>query len=81
MSFFFFSPQGLNIHNKIAMSFLSMMIDNPTNKDWIKLLSNELRALEIGDDPLLRKDLKTGFDTILEVTLNSFLLFLTYPYC
>lgn len=80
MSFFSFH-QGLNIHNKIAMSFLSMMTDNPTNKDWIKLLSNELRALEIGDDPLLRKDLKTGFDTILEVTLNSFLLFLTYPYC
>lgn len=60
---------GLNIHNTFGMQFLAMMSENPTNKEWVRLLSAELKSLEIGDDTLLRNDLKTGFNQLLEVII------------
>lgn len=62
---------GLNIHNDIALQFLSVMNDNPDNKDLLKLLSKELLTLEVSDDHLLRTDLENASDNLLDRTLDG----------
>lgn len=56
------------------MKFLTTMLENPTSKEWIRLLASQLKSLEIGDDQLLRNDLKTGFNQLLEVTTYSIII-------
>lgn len=61
---------GLNIHNDIALQFLSVMNDNNTNKDLLKLLSKELLTLQVSDDSSLREDLQTASDDLLNRTID-----------
>lgn len=61
---------GLNIHNDIALKFLSIMNDNSGNKDLLKLLSKELLTLQVSDDSSLRDDLQTVSDNLLDRTID-----------
>lgn len=61
---------GLNIHNDIALQFLSVMNDNTSNKDLLKLLSKELLTLQVSDDSSLRDDLQTVSDDLLNCTID-----------
>lgn len=61
---------GLNIHNDIALQFLSVMNDNSGNKDLLKLLSKELLTLQVSDDSSLRDDLQSVSDNLLDRTID-----------
>lgn len=61
---------GLNIHNDIALQFLSVMNDNTSNKDLLKLLSKELLTLQVSDDSSLRDDLQSVSDDLLNRTID-----------
>lgn len=52
-----FCSNGLNLHNTLSMKFVELMKDNPDSKEILKVFSKELLTLEIGEDPLLKKDL------------------------
>uniref|UniRef100_A0A182QAY6 Nuclear condensin complex subunit 3 C-terminal domain-containing protein n=1 Tax=Anopheles farauti TaxID=69004 RepID=A0A182QAY6_9DIPT len=61
-----FCSAGINPHNAIAVSFLRVMRDNITVKELLKLLSKELLALDIKDDPGLRTDLANTASEIMK---------------
>lgn len=52
-----FCSNGLNLHNTLSMKFVEMMKENPDSKEILRIFSKELLQLEIGEDPLLKKDL------------------------
>lgn len=60
---------GLNIHNDIALSFLSVMNDSASNQGLLKLLSKELLTLEMSDDTSLRADLQRVSDNLLDQSI------------
>lgn len=60
-----FCSNGLNLHNTLCMKFLEIMKENPDSKEILKLFSKELSHLEIGEDPLLKKDLVTQVEQLL----------------
>lgn len=62
---------GLNIHNDIAMSFFSLMNDNPSNKELLKLLSKEILTLEVTADSSLRSDLEKVSDNLLNRSIDG----------
>lgn len=62
---------GLNIHNDIAVSFFSLMNDNPSNKELLKLLSKEILTLEVSADPSLRSNLENVSDNLLNRSIDS----------
>lgn len=61
---------GLNIHNDIAVSFLSVMKDSLTNKELLKLLSKEMLGLVLTADPSLRSDLEQITENILNNSID-----------
>lgn len=62
---------GLNIHNDIALEFLSDMNDKSNNKELLKLLSKELLTLQVADDSSLRDDLQSISDNLLDRTIDA----------
>lgn len=62
---------GLNIHNEIAHTFLSVMNDNSGNKELLQLLSKELLTLQVSDDASLRGDLQSVSDDLLDRTIDA----------
>lgn len=60
-----FCSNGLNLHNTLGLKMIMLMKDNPDNKDIFKVFSKELLVLEIGDDPLLKKDMLTHLELLL----------------
>uniref|UniRef100_A0AAG5D889 Nuclear condensin complex subunit 3 C-terminal domain-containing protein n=1 Tax=Anopheles atroparvus TaxID=41427 RepID=A0AAG5D889_ANOAO len=61
-----FCSPGVNPHNTIAVTFLRVMHDNLTLKDLLKILSRQLLVLEITDDTVLRGDLVSAVNGILQ---------------
>lgn len=64
-----FCSNGLNLHNTLAMKFMEIMRENPDNKEILKTFSKELLELEIGEDPILKRDIKKQIDLILKDSL------------
>ncbi|KAL7051709.1 hypothetical protein ACKWTF_004579 [Chironomus riparius] len=61
-----FCSNGLNLHNTLSMKFVELMKDNPDSKEILKVFSKELLELEIGEDPLLKKDLFKQVEQLLK---------------
>ncbi|KFB36539.1 AGAP007568-PA-like protein [Anopheles sinensis] len=61
-----FCSPGVNPHNAIAVTFLRVVHDNLTLKDLLRILSNQLLVLDITEDPVLRGDLASAVNGILQ---------------
>lgn len=59
-----FCANGLNLHNVLSMKLLEFMADNLEEKEIVKIIPKELLTLEIGDDPLLKRDLIVKIDSL-----------------
>jgi hypothetical protein len=57
-----FCPNGLNLHNILSMKLLEFMASNSEEKDVLRVVPKEMLTLEIGDDPLLKRDLIAKID-------------------
>lgn len=63
---------AFNIHNVIALLFLSAMNDNSSNKDLLKLLSKELLTLHVSTDTSLRSEYQSKTQSLLQSSLGSY---------
>lgn len=61
-----FCSNGLNLHNTLGLKLISLMKENLDNKEIHKIFSKELLTLEIGDDPLLKKDMIVHIEVVLK---------------
>lgn len=61
-----YCSNGLNLHNLLALKLIELMSENLDNKEIFKTLSKELLTLEISEDPLLKRDLLSKMETLLE---------------
>lgn len=60
-----FCSNGLNLHNTLGLKFLQIMSENLECREIHRVFSKELLLLEIGDDPLLKKDMVAKIDALL----------------
>jgi Nuclear condensing complex subunits, C-term domain len=60
-----FCSNGLNLHNTLGLKLLELMNENLESKEIHKVFAKELLLLEIGDDPLLKKDMVAKVDALL----------------
>lgn len=60
-----FCSNGLNLHNTLGLKLLEFMSDNLENREIHRVFAKELLLLEIGDDPLLKKDMVVKIEALL----------------
>lgn len=63
-----YCSNGLNLHNVLSMKLLEFITENIEDREVTRVIPKELMTLEIGDDPLLRKDLIAKIATLIENT-------------
>lgn len=61
-----FCSNGLNLHNTLGTKFLEIMQENSDSKDVLKAFAKELLELEIGEDPMIKKDMIKSVDLLLK---------------
>lgn len=59
-----FCSNGLNLHNDLSIKLLEFISENNEEKELFKVIPKELLTLEIGDDPILKRDLIAKIDFI-----------------
>lgn len=60
-----FCSNGLNLHNTLGLKLLQLMSENLESREIHRIFSKELLLLEIGDDPLLKKDMIAKIEALL----------------